>query len=58
MERLKNTLIQVCKFQLLGKLNVTTALDDARKIHIESHNLYVKHNRDIIKRLIIDCTIF
>jgi hypothetical protein len=48
----------VCKFQLPGKLNVTTALDDARKIQIESHNLYVKHNRDRIKRLIIDCTIF
>jgi hypothetical protein len=46
-----------CKFQLLGKLNVATAIDDARKIHIESPNFQVKHNGDIIKRL-IDCTIF
>jgi hypothetical protein len=38
------------KFQLLDKLNVTPAIHDARKIHIESHNLSVKHSRDIIKR--------
>jgi hypothetical protein len=47
-----------CEFQLLGKLNVSTARHDVRKIHIVSHYFEVKHNRDIIKKLSFQNLVF